>query len=72
MTKYEVQFTLPCEDPVNNVKRGTGKRSHVFEVPINHPAAHNMGFQDLIAAQGRSGLFTVSSTLNNKRLTNKG
>lgn len=45
------------------------KSSITFEVPINHPDAHNMGFQDLVAAAELSGLFTVSPGLNNKRLT---
>lgn len=66
MTKYEVQFTLPVDNPVNKVSRGTGKRSHIFFVPINHPNAHNIGYQELLAAQELSGLFELSSTLSKK------
>lgn len=47
---YVVQFTLPVDNPGNNVRLRVKKKVGIFEVPINHPAAHNIGLQDLIAA----------------------
>lgn len=64
MTTYSVQFTLPVDNPGMNVSIKRSKGCCVFYVPINHPDAHNLGFQDLIAATELSGLVTVSTPLN--------
>lgn len=66
MTEYRVQFELPSEDPVNNVRMERRKRVIHFFVPINHPDAHNLGLAELIAAVERRKLLTVSTGLNNK------
>jgi len=68
MTSYSVQFELPVNNPEKNVRMKRGRSSITFYVPINHPDAHNLGFQDLIAAQELSGLLVVSPTLNKKKL----
>jgi hypothetical protein len=65
MTRYTVQFNLPVDNPVNNVSMRKGKGFIEFQVPINHPDAHKMGFQDLLAAAELSGLFHISPTLKN-------
>lgn len=62
---FSVQFELPCEDPVNNVTVTRQKGYWHFCLPINHPSAHNIGFQDLIAAVERAELLKLSTTLNN-------
>lgn len=69
MTTYQVQFVLPVNNPVSNVSMRRVKGTMFFEVPINHPDAHNMSLMDLIAAAELSGLLTVSPALNNKSLT---
>lgn len=71
MTHYTVQYTLPVDNPVNNVSGSKKNGCYYFQVPINHPDAHNFGFLDLIAAVELSGLITVSPTLNKNRLTDK-
>jgi len=70
MTAYDVQFVLPVDNPEKNVRiTRKGKVAH-FEVPINHPDAHNMGFMDLLAAAELSGLLGLPTHLNsNKSLT---
>lgn len=64
MTTYEVQFVLPVDNPEKNVRITRVKGSCSFEVPINHPDAHNMGFQDLLAAAELSGLLGLPTHLN--------
>lgn len=71
MTRYEVQFELPVNNPENNVSKRVKKGVTIFFVPINHPDAHNMGYQDLIAAQELSGLLKLSPPLNNTVDTKK-
>jgi hypothetical protein len=69
MTTYTVQYALPVDNPVSNVSMSKRNKTITFQVPINHPDAHKMGFMDLMAAAELSGLFTVSTPLNNNRLT---
>lgn len=71
MTKYEVQFVLPCEQPETKVSKGTGRRAHIFFVPINHPKAHNIGYQELLEATEVSGLLELSTPLNKKIIYKK-
>jgi len=65
MTKYTVQFEMPCEDPVNNVSMTRGKKVMHFFVPLNHPLAHNLGLVQLLEALERRALSTLSTPLNN-------
>jgi len=65
MTKYTVQFQMPCEDPVNNVSMTRGKKVMHFFVPLNHPLAHNLGLVQLLEALERQALSTLSTPLNN-------
>ena len=50
ITGYTVQFTLPVDNPVYNVRKTKRNGVIIFEVPINHPTAHMMGFSDLLLA----------------------
>lgn len=66
MTSYCVQYKLPVENPVSNVSLRRGNGQYIFEVPINHPDAHKMGFMDLLASAELSGLITLSPPHKNK------
>lgn len=68
MTTYSVQFTMPVDNPGNNVRVTKRKGSYSFEVPLNHQDAHNMGLMDLLAAAELSGLLGLPAHLNNKKL----
>lgn len=50
MTKFSVQFTLPVDNPVNNVRCKAKNGKFSFEVPLNHPDAHTMGLLQLLEA----------------------
>lgn len=65
MTKYDVQFELPCEDPVNKVRMERRRGVIHFFVPLNHPDAHNLGLSDLIEAVERAEKFALFTGLNN-------
>jgi hypothetical protein len=52
------------DNPVNKVVKTVRKGFVRFEVPINHPDAHNMGFQDLLEAARISGLLGLPTPLN--------
>jgi hypothetical protein len=69
MKRYTVQFEMPCEYPVNNVRMICRKNVNHFFVPINHKDAHNMGYQDLLAAVEVGKLFALSTRLNNSTFT---
>lgn len=69
MTRFEVQYVLPVNDPVNNIGVFQRKKFLTFLVPINHPNAHNIGLQDLLAAVERQELLGLSTPLNNKSLS---
>jgi hypothetical protein len=64
MTTYIVQFTLPVDNPGSNVVITRANKVVQFDVPINHPDAHNMGFMDLIAAAELSHLSGLPTELN--------
>lgn len=66
MTQYSVQYTMPVDNPVNNVSMRRGKGCMQFQVPINHPDAHKMNLMDLIAAAELSGLIHLSTGDNKK------
>lgn len=63
--KFSVQYIWPVNNPEYNVGMERGHRVFKFYVPINHPEAHNMGFQELLEAAQLSDSFTVSTPLNN-------
>lgn len=67
MTKFSVQFLLPCEYPERNVSMKRSKGEIQFFVPINYPDCSHLTFWDLMAAQELAGLFTVSTPLNNNQ-----
>ena len=67
MTKYTVQYTLPVDNPVNNVSMTRAKGHMTFDVPLNHPEAHKMHLMDLLAAAELSGLLGLPTHLNNKK-----
>ena len=69
MKRYTVQYEMPCEYPENNVRMICRKNVNHFFVLLNHKAAHNMGYQDLLEAVGVGLLFTVSTRLNNSTFT---
>jgi hypothetical protein len=64
--KFVVQYVLPVDNPVNNVSKRRVQGGWEFLVPINHPSAHNLGFQDLVAAAELSGLIHLSTPPKNK------
>lgn len=64
MTRYEVQYVLPVDNPMSNVRMTRGKTRLLFEVPINYPDAHRLNFQDLVAAVELSGLHGVIHNSN--------
>lgn len=65
MKSYEVQFELPCENPVNNVRVIKRRKRWTFLLPINHPNAHNAGLQQLIEYSERAKLLDLSTPLKN-------
>lgn len=71
MTQYEVQFILPVNNPEKNVRVTRAGKTITFEVPINHPDAHNLGFMDLLAAAELSGLLGLPTGLNNTDVSYK-
>lgn len=67
MTCYEVTFILPVDNPVNNVRLRRVEKKLFFEVPINHPNAHNMGLAELIAGAQLSELLDLSPGPNTEK-----
>lgn len=65
---WEVQLTMPVDNPVYNVRMKSKKRCYIFEVPINYPNVHNAGFEELFQAQARSKKFALSTDLNKNSL----
>lgn len=53
---YEVQFELPVDNPVHNVRVKRQQHLLTFFVPVNHPFAHSMGLSDLLQAVEASGV----------------
>lgn len=64
--KFSVQFIFPVNNPEYNVGMERRRRVFKFFVPINHPNAHNMGFQELLEAGQLHDLSTESTDLNKK------
>ncbi len=63
---YQVQFLLPCEDPVNNIWRRIKRGVVHFEVPINTPDIHMVGYSQLAAWAKDATKPDLPTSLNNK------
>lgn len=50
VTGYQVQFTLPVDNPVNKVRKTRKNHVIIFDIPINFPDVHNLGYADLLLA----------------------
>lgn len=60
-----IQFELPVDNPVNNVRiKGERKGLTIF-VPINLPGVHNLTLLEILELAKPTELFTVLTTLNN-------
>jgi len=46
---YTVQFTLPVNNPANNVVMRRVKDGYAFEVPLNTPDIHKLDLSQLLA-----------------------
>ncbi len=66
MTRFVVQFTLPVDNPVDNVRVSLGPEGYFFEVPINTPGCEQMGFSQLLALVPDEKLSALSTALNKK------
>lgn len=62
---YVIQYTIPVNNPEDNVFVRCSKGVHVFELPINHPFAHNISLRDLIDSVNSRELLALSTGLNN-------
>lgn len=65
MKAYQVQFVLPCEDPVNNVRMIRRKTTLVFELPINYPSCEQVGLAELMRVAKVTQLSPQFTGLNN-------
>lgn len=63
---FAIQFTLPVDNPVNNVVKRIRKGGYIFEVPINTPDIHKLTYADLLVMAEEAELSTVSTPLNNR------
>jgi hypothetical protein len=63
---FTVQFVLPVDNPVNNVRAIRVKSGTVFEVPVNLPDVGNVTYSQLLEMARVSGLLGLSTDLNNK------
>jgi hypothetical protein len=71
--EYSVQFSLPVDNPENNVLMTRGKNVIRFEVPINHPDVHNLGIQKLLEIAHDTTKVVLLTDLNKKKsLAKKG
>lgn len=68
-TRFTVQYKLPVDNPVNNVRKRCVPGGYIFDVPINHPRAHIMGFMELIAANELRESLDLSPPLNTDKGT---
>lgn len=62
---WSVQLLMPVDNPVYNVRMFHRKGVYTFEVPMNYPNVHNIGFEELFQAQARSKKFTQFTDINN-------
>ena len=65
MKAYQVQFSLPCEKPEDNIKIIRRKTIIIFEVPVNLPELHNVGYSQLLEFSERAALRQVINMDNN-------
>lgn len=59
---YSVQFVLPVDNPVDNVRRTIRKGFVSFEVPVNYPSIHKLNYAELILAATRAEVIQLSTT----------
>lgn len=45
---FAIQFVLPVDNPVDNVRKMWRKNGYIFEVPINTPDLHKLTYADLL------------------------
>lgn len=69
--KFSVQYIWPVDNPEYNVGMERRRRVFKFFVPINHPDAHTMGFQQLLEAGHLHDLSAQSTALNNTEECNR-
>jgi hypothetical protein len=68
---YQVQFLLPCENPVDNIVKKVRGKTLFFDVPINLPDLHNVGFAYLIEHAKVAEKSALSTDLNKKKKIDK-
>lgn len=66
MKAYQVQFTLPVDNPESNVFITRKKTVVVFEVPINLPDINIIGYSQLSAIAREPEFPALLTRLNNK------
>jgi hypothetical protein len=65
---FQIQFTLPCEEPADNVY-STEKRGVItLHVPINYQAIHQLNVADLLSLAARRKLLDILTGLNKNSL----
>lgn len=64
--RYEIQLTMPVDNPENNVFVTVRKGVHIFEVPSNTQNIHSISLMDLIDAANNTELLRLSTALNNR------
>lgn len=62
MTSYEVQFEMPVDNPVKNVRVKRGKKKLLFYVPINLPDIESLTLAQLLEFARRA---EVTETIHN-------
>ena len=66
MKAYQVQFTLPVDNPESNVFITRKKTVVVFEVPINLPDINIIGYSQLSAIARETEFPALLTRHNNK------
>lgn len=66
MKAYKVQFLLPVNNPVDNIRIIRKKSVVVFEVPVNTPDLHELGYRQLVAWAEAAEKLALSTVLKNK------
>jgi len=59
-----VQFVLPVDNPVNNVRKYQTKGVITFEVPLNYPNVHTVTYRELCEAVWRAAKLDLSTKVN--------
>lgn len=64
---YQVQFTLPVDNPEDNVVKIIRRTVIHFEVPVNYPSFEQVGYAELLRVAKVKELLTESTGLNKKK-----